>query len=75
MGAELSPLHVSFVIENSGACRHFHITVGGFTPLFLPLSNDVPEAAIKRRILSRRRAHTNTRQKQWSELYNPFQML
>jgi hypothetical protein len=45
------------------------------TPLFLPLEKDAAEAAINKLIFLRLEPQINTRQKQWSDIYNPYQQM
>jgi hypothetical protein len=70
------PARVSEQLGSPNLCwRACRLTFGVSTPLFLPLRNDVPDAAIKRPIPLRRKAQTNTRQKQWSDIFNPYQQM
>jgi hypothetical protein len=43
--------------------------------LFLPLENDAVNATINKPIFLWREPQTNTRQKQWSDIYNPYQQM
>jgi len=57
------------------SCAALQLTSSVSTPLFLPLEKDEAEAAINKLIFLRLEPQINTWQKQWSDIYNPYQQM